>query len=43
MLNPLSEVANGHPNIPIADIETYVHRSREVRLQEVAQSKTPGK
>lgn len=43
VLNPLSEFANGHPNIPIADIETYVHRSREVRLQEVAQSKTPGK
>lgn len=43
VLNPLSEFANDHPNIPVADIETYVHRPRETRLQEVAQSKTPGK
>lgn len=32
-----------HPNVVIADIAAYVHRPKEVRLQEVAQCKIPGK
>lgn len=43
VLNPLSEFEKDYPSIPIADIETYVHRPMEARLQEVAESKTPGK
>lgn len=43
MLNPLSELAPNYPDIAIADIASYVHRPTELRLQEVGQSKTPGK
>lgn len=40
---PLSELAGEFPDIHVADIGAYVHRSQEERLREVEQSKTPGK
>jgi hypothetical protein len=43
MQKPLSELALDHPNIVVADIGAYVNRSREERLREVEQCKTPGK
>lgn len=43
MVNPLSELATHYPDVAVADIASYVNRPREVRLKEVAQSKTPGK
>jgi hypothetical protein len=39
---PMSELTK-HSSIPIADIETYVHRSSEVRRQEVETGKNPGR
>jgi hypothetical protein len=39
---PMSELTK-NSSIPIADIETYVHRSSEVRRQEVETGKNPGR
>ncbi|PKS07864.1 hypothetical protein jhhlp_006472 [Lomentospora prolificans] len=40
---PLSELEKDYPQIPVADIDSYVRRAKETRLQEVAQGKPPGK
>ncbi|KAK4245649.1 hypothetical protein C7999DRAFT_42869 [Corynascus novoguineensis] len=39
---PMSELTKGS-SIPIADIEAYVHRSVEVRQQEIETGKNPGR
>ncbi|KAJ4295764.1 hypothetical protein N0V88_004466 [Collariella sp. IMI 366227] len=39
---PLSEVSK-HSAIPVADIEGYVHRSSEVRREEIETGKNPGR
>ncbi|ROT37026.1 hypothetical protein SODALDRAFT_213417 [Sodiomyces alkalinus F11] len=40
---PLSELAEEHPEVLVADIDAYVNRPAEERMREVEQSKTPGK
>lgn len=40
---PLSELTKEWTHIPVVDIEAYVNRSSEVRLEEVANGKVPGK
>ena len=40
---PLSELTKDWTHIPVVDIEAYVNRSSEVRLEEVANGKPPGK
>lgn len=39
---PLSEIAKDMPHVPVADIDAYVSRSVEHRLQETARNKKPG-
>lgn len=43
VFSPLSELARHYPDVAIANIGSYVNRPAEVRLQEVAQGKIPGK
>jgi hypothetical protein len=43
LTKPLSELVSEHPDVFIADIDAYVHRSAEVRVKEVEECKIPGK
>lgn len=40
---PLSVLKEDFPDVPVADIDAYVRRSKETREREVAQGTTPGK
>lgn len=40
---PLSELTKDWTHVPVADIDTYVNRSAEVRRKEVDEGKIPGK
>ena len=43
LLKPLSELARDYPDVLVADIGAYVHRTAAVRQREVEESKIPGK